>query len=540
MPRMDRLQNHTGGVSMIPAPPPVTSPGSRFAMQYAVASLVGLLLAAMALAVLALPAKFVLAAVMAVLVLILMMITGHVRRILLAVLILDIPFPFGAFSLDWQFNYGGLGAFAGVYISLSAVALIILYGLWLLELLGRKDADLRPKIGPSLPLAFYVGIAALSILVARDRTLSLFELLLLGQMLLLYIYVVSNVRTRDDVLFIVDVLLLGLVLESLLMIAMNAVHHAIAIPGIVTTVEADVVGNRIAGTFSGSPNVAAEYLELLLAPALSLLFMPTPALRRWLAGLALGCGGIALVLTYSRGGWIAFAVSLAIVCLLAWRRGLLSLRVIVAIVVLVALLFGILGGSIMLRLEASDNGATTGRLILLQLAWRIVTDHPVLGVGLNNFAAVLPHYLTPTFDHIFVYVVHNKYLLVWAESGLGGLLAFLAFLGSTLRRGWRCWRATDALLSPLALGFTAAVAGDMAHMFLDVYNSRSSLQQLCLISALIWVMGSLASGRRDGVRPECSDDACLHRDASWRQGGPGDSVAAARAIDVASENLTGT
>jgi O-antigen ligase len=126
----------------------------------------------------------------------------------------------------------------------------------------------------------------------------------------------------------------------------------------------------------------------------------------------------------------------------------------------------------------------------------MITAHPMLGVGLNNFVVVMPQYLTPDFDGTWLYVVHNKYLLVWAETGVGGLLAFLAFLLTTLRRGWRCWTAGHPVLSPLALGCTAAIAGDMVHMFVDVYGSRAALQQLVLLSALVAAMCAIARQAR--------------------------------------------
>jgi len=38
-------------------------------------------------------------------------------------------------------------------------------------------------------------------------------------------------------------------------------------------------------------------------------------------------------------------------------------------------------------------------------------------------------------------------------------LAFLAFLLDALRKGWQCWAFQDRLLSPLALGIAAGIAG---------------------------------------------------------------------------------
>ena len=88
----------------------------------------------------------------------------------------------------------------------------------------------------------------------------------------------------------------------------------------------------------------------------------------------------------------------------------------------------------------------------------------------------------------WVFTVHNKYLLVWAETGIPGMVTFLVFLMTTLRRGWRVWTAGDAFLAPLALAFTAAVVGHMIHMSADLFSGRFQLQLLWLVAALIHAM----------------------------------------------------
>jgi O-antigen ligase len=121
----------------------------------------------------------------------------------------------------------------------------------------------------------------------------------------------------------------------------------------------------------------------------------------------------------------------------------------------------------------------------MHLAFRIFADHPVLGVGANNFSVAMGPYLTPEFRHGFLYAVHDKYLLVLCETGIGGLAAFLAFLFAALRRGWQCWNFSDSFLSPLALGFTVGIAGHMVHMNVDIFRGRPMQQMIWLVAALL-------------------------------------------------------
>src|SRR5258708_31336045 len=45
------------------------------------------------------------------------------------------------------------------------------------------------------------------------------------------------------------------------------------------------------------------------------------------------------------------------------------------------------------------------------LAFRMISDHPLLGVGSNNFSTVMEGYVTRELQRGFLYTVHNKYLL---------------------------------------------------------------------------------------------------------------------------------
>ncbi len=414
---------------------------------------------------------------------------GNVPRILLAIVIIDIPLQLGVELFYRTYAYG---AQAGLSISITTLALAGLYASWVLRALASRDREARPPLQTNLALITYLAIAALSLVVARDVSLSLFELCLLLQTYLVYVYVANFVRTRQDVLFVVSLLLIGCLLEGLTMIVLRftGMPSSLAWLGgshihVDTNIKEGVA--RIGGTV-GSPNNAAGYLSLLLAPAASLLLTDLGRLHKWLAIAVLGLGGVALIFTFSRGGWIAFALSITVLCLLAWCHRSRSLAVPTAVIVVLALLYLPFQSAISDRLFGDDRGSAESRMPLMEVAFRTIEDNPVLGVGSNNYAVVMDRYLTSEFRRSFLYAVHNKYLLVWAETGFGGLLAYLAFLLGTLRKGWQCWKLNDHLLSPFGLGFTAALAGHMVHMGVDVFRGRPVMQLLWLIAGLLTAM----------------------------------------------------
>jgi putative inorganic carbon (HCO3(-)) transporter len=208
---------------------------------------------------------------------------------------------------------------------------------------------------------------------------------------------------------------------------------------------------------------------------------------KWLAVGLLGLGEVALILTFSRGAWIALVIAVGGIGLIVWHQRRFSFKVPIAIFAILMLLYLPFQDAISARLFGDDNGSAESRIPLMKLAYRIIEDNTVMGVGANNFTVAMQRYLTPEFrdGRTFLFAVHNKYLLVWAETGIGGLLAFIAFLLGSVRRGWQCWRFQDRLLSPLALGITAGIAGHMVHLTVDHFRSRPTQQLLWLLAGLL-------------------------------------------------------
>lgn len=475
-------------------------------IQWTTVSLVGVLLGLYLLRVLSLavPSPWPSLMIVAVLVPFVAMIVGNTRRLLLAATVLDIPFQWGI-HLNYNVAAGSMGAIGGLGVSVTTASLLALYAMWIPELLTRKTkVRYQPWFWAAMPSAIYVALVAASMLVAQSVTFSTYEVFMLVQTLLLYIYIVSTVRTREDVMFLVTMQVISLLMESLVMFGLHFMGPAFRIPGLTTHLDPTVVAAapgsiaRDTGTF-GSPNVAASFLSMLMAPAFALLLMKVGGARKALAFSALAFGGLALVLTFSRGGWLAFAVSMTIISVVAIRRRWLSPIGPMAIVAAGALLFVIFQGPIVARLF--DTQAAAGRIPLITLALSMIKAHPWLGVGSNNFYIVMPQYLTSEYVGAWLYVVHNKYLLVWAETGIFALIAFVTFLLLTVYRGWQVWKRGDRFLAPLGLALTAAVVGQMVHMNFDIFNAQAQVQGLWLVAALLAAMRNIQDGeKRSGTK----------------------------------------
>lgn len=492
------LQSHMGQMSTTFAQQIRASISPSSLVQWIVVAAVGLGLGLYTLAVSYLPVKWMAMLVLAAICPFVVMILGNVRKWLLVIIMLDTSLQVDA-NLFYRTNLATLGAIGGLNISITTLALAILYALWLGRLLSRLETQPGRLLRLSLPFAAYLVFVILSAGVAQDVTLSFFEISLLAQMFLLYLYVAGTVRTREELRFIVTLLSIGLLIQSLLIIGMYFTKQDFSLGGIISTrtnaVYTSGSGQWRPGGTLGSPNSAASYLGMLLPIVLSILFTRLGRGYKWLAALTFGAGTIALILTLSRGGWIAFAVSISLLCLFAWHRGWLAPTTPLAVAMILMLLFVPIQDIILTRLVGDDGGAALSRLPLIQLAFRMITDNPILGVGSNNFAIRLKEYAVLEMADPWLYTVHNKYLLIWAETGLGGLMTFLLFLGATLHRGRQAFKSADRFLSPLALGFTVAVVGQMSHMLVETY--RVVPQSLWLITALLAAIYSMAGDRAE-------------------------------------------
>ncbi len=406
------------------------------------------------------------------------------QRILLAIIIIEIPFQLDIY-LDYHRDMAEMGAVGGLNFSITTLCLCALF--FLISPRAVQKASPSRSNRRLCPAAIcYFGIVCLSILVARDFTLAMFEIGMLLQAFLLYVYIVKAVRTRQDILFVVTMLLIGLALEGLLMNATRFVGHGFSVGAISAIMWDDL---RVAGTI-GAPNAAGSYLALLMTLALSVLLAKPRRGLKWLALLAFVLGVPALLFTLSRGAWIAFLVSLTYLFFVAWYRGKLPKVVpaVVATVLLVSVL--VFQSMITDRILGDDDRSAYSRIPLMKMALRMICDYPVLGVGPNNYTVAMQHYI-PDFRGAWIHSVHNKYLLVWAETGVCGIVAFVWFLLAVMRRGWRAGKSNDRLLAALAVGLSAAVAGHMVHMFVDTFRGRPAVQMLWLIAGILTALYAL-------------------------------------------------
>ena len=167
----------------------------------------------------------------------------------------------------------------------------------------------------------------------------------------------------------------------------------------------------------------------------------------------------ATFLTQSRGGLIALAVVGFAALLRARRKPAARCALLAAFGALLTLApTGLWQRFESIRLSGpplnGDETAAQARLELIVAGLGMVESHPLLGVGLDGFKPAAPGYDPRLRESETQYIAHNSYLQVAAETGLPGLLLYVALMAV----GFGNCRAAERCARDPALGdFAAAI-----------------------------------------------------------------------------------
>ncbi len=215
------------------------------------------------------------------------------------------------------------------------------------------------------------------------------------------------------------------------------------------------------------PNVLAGNLILLLPIPLSWLLFDWENIR-WPMRVGLSSTILAmlavLLLSESRGSWVAIAAVIAVLAILRWRWGWLM-------IMFVGLLaaFGIYKLTIPTFLDLIASGMTTGgfdgRLDIWSRAFLIIRDFPFTGIGLGSFGKVADSiYPFSLYPQASIPHAHNLFLQVAVDLGLPGLIAWLAILFVVFTASWKVFRIGRRSHSGWAAGLGAGLVGSQVAM----------------------------------------------------------------------------
>ena len=410
-------------------------------------------------------------------------------------------------GLDYKFFYQrSISGHSGIAIGTTEILLFILLVQWLVTAVHERNRE-RIQLFPAitLPTLALIVMSSFSMLAARNITLSLFDIVMYVKMLIFFLYLANNIRDSQDVRLVITALLFGLVLESGVMVAQYYSGSALGLVGteelsnfVAYKREARMV-LRPGGTV-GNVNGFARYLGFIL-PIASILMLTTRERKMFLLSLFAALGGlIALILTQSRSVWGAFLIAMMAGMVFVLLRHLVTLRTLKRIGMALLLIAGLsffYGETVYNRLTGDDHGSAKSRLTTARVALDIINDHPVLGVGVNNYDSYIREYWRIEDPFTKIAVVHNNYLLILAEIGLIGFAAFLWLLAALLVRTMTAMRCRVKFFREVAVGLFVSVICFLLASLADGYKSSLTLMYL------FWTIAAIT-------------EALSHLDRSWR------------------------
>lgn len=325
----------------------------------------------------------------------------------------------------------------------TALGAAVLVFVLVREVLDRAaGAGPRPIRAPfRLPLQAFLAAAVLSSLGSADVAASLTETLRLAGLVAM---VIALERTLSSP---------GAVKRVLIAVFASAVIPIVVALIQLATGSGRLIGgfSRISGTFL-HPNPFSIYLAMLIVLAVALLpHVRGPARASLLLGGAVAT--VLLLLTYTRGSWIALVVGLVVVGAIQSRT--LLVGVIVGCLAVALLVPSVSARFSDLETTARYSGAPANSLVWRVTYWNDVIDladeSPLTGIGLTGIARSTAEAKN----------AHNDLVRVYVETGVLGLASYLALGWSLVRTARRALRATatrPGWRSGTAVGFAGVLA----------------------------------------------------------------------------------
>jgi putative inorganic carbon (HCO3(-)) transporter len=248
-----------------------------------------------------------------------------------------------------------------------------------------------------------------------------------------------------------------------------------------------------------NPNLLAGYLIPILPIAVVALLRWRSWPQRLFAGCALLLGGIALFLSYSRGGWLGMLAALGGLALLLvlrqtrqwpplWRRLFPALLLVAAVAVLVVAVTQVepLRIRVLSLVAGREDSSNNFRINVWLAAIDMIQARPWLGIGPGNtaFNLIYPLYQQPKFNALSAYSVPLELLV---EGGVPYLLAAVGLLIASLRAGLTQLKGESPWALP-ALAALAAIAGLGVQGITDTIFFRPEVQLtgwFCLASLAV-------------------------------------------------------
>lgn len=295
-----------------------------------------------------------------------------------------------------------------------------------------------------------------------------FRVIVLEPALLYALVRASNLGSRDLRRIVQALILSGLAISLLGLYQFLFTNYVIIGEGV----------RRILAVY-GSPNNLALYLDRVLPMLIALAIFDDDKRRRIAYVIVAVPIALCLYWTYSRAALlIALPAGLVVVAVASGRRAKFALGALFTVGLIALVPFSQTERWQSLFQEGTGTGFF--RVSVWQSTMNMIRDHPILGVGLDNFLYEYPKYIKPdAWREPNLSHPHNLVLDFWTRMGIPGLIALGWMVWEFFRSGLRSLVSfkgegrgeARAQVIALMAGMVAAVAHgliDAAYFFVDL------------------------------------------------------------------------
>ena len=210
-----------------------------------------------------------------------------------------------------------------------------------------------------------------------------------------------------------------------------------------------------------NPNMFAAYLTFNICYAVAYFIKKK---RDLYTAINIMLSSICLILTYSRGGFIAFVAAILVITIVCKE-----IKAGVYLVLMILLYYGYNSLGSTSRTDLSTiafDSSSLYRLEIWKASWGLFKENMIFGGGLGSVSKLLSF----SSDKLkgFIIHAHNIPLHLLAETGIVGFTTFFALVLTGINRFVLFWKDhKDSEYSYIAVGFIAALTAMLVHGMVD-------------------------------------------------------------------------
>jgi O-antigen ligase len=234
---------------------------------------------------------------------------------------------------------------------------------------------------------------------------------------------------------------------------------------------------RVKALYGSPDNLGLLFDRVVPVWFAGLVYYPTRVRLRWLWVIIGAILLLGLLFTFSRGAWLAVVVA----CLALGALRTRGRWVVAAAVVLAAAVLIYRGPQTIDALRTGHSNTVQRRVYLWQSSLRMIRDHPVVGIGPDNFL----HYYAPRHQLYLqcnrglgymdprasvepcISHPHDEVLDLWLSSGILGLAAFVWLQFVFWKNAWLSYAGRKGIVRVLLAGTMAAMLAGLVHGLVD-------------------------------------------------------------------------